>query len=144
MNSLPKEQDEAKEFVRSQQFVRSRMRMRDRGTFAAGEHDGARARVVNRTHRVIREQAMTMQAQKKRTRSLWAPMIIFSSLMIVILYAIWGVLDGYDLTPNGVPDASDQMMLLLLWSLPVTAVMLGLIWLRRERGRTNGNGEVQR
>jgi cytochrome bd-type quinol oxidase subunit 1 len=99
---------------------------------------------VNRTHRVVREQAMTMQAQKKRTRSLWAPMIIFSSLMIVICYAVWGLLDNYDLTPNGVPDASDQMMLLLLWSLPVTAIMLGMIWIRRERGRSNHSGEAKR
>jgi hypothetical protein len=104
---------------------------------------GARANVVNRTHRVVREQAMTLQAQKKRSRSLWVPIIIFSSLTIGILYAIWGMLDGYDLTPNGVPDASDQMMLLLVWSLPVTAVVLGLIWIKRERGRANNNGEVQ-
>jgi hypothetical protein len=107
--------------------------------FAAGQ-DSARANVVNRTHRVVREQALTMQAQKSRSRSLWVPMIIFSSLMIVIVYAVWGTLDGYDLTPNGVPDASDQIMLLLLWSLPVTAVVLALIWLKRAR---SGNGEVQ-
>jgi cytochrome bd-type quinol oxidase subunit 1 len=105
--------------------------------------EGARANVVNRTHRVVREQAMALQAQKNRRRSLWAPMIIFSSLMIMICYAVWGLLDNYDLTPNGVPDASDQLMLLLLWSLPVTAILLGLIWIKRERGRNN-NGEVQR
>jgi cytochrome bd-type quinol oxidase subunit 1 len=109
-----------------------------------GAREGARANVVNRTHRVVREQAMTLQAQKKRTRSLWAPMIIFSSLMIVICYAVWGLLDNYDLTPNGVPDASDQIMLLLLWSLPVTAILLGLIWIRRERGRSNHSGEAKR
>jgi cytochrome bd-type quinol oxidase subunit 1 len=122
-----------------QEYMRTEGRMGQ-----AGRPEGARANVVNRTHRVVREQAMTMQAQKKRTRSLWAPMIIFSSLMIVICYAVWGLLDNYDLTPNGVPDASDQMMLLLLWSLPVTAIMLGMIWIRRERGRSNHSGEAKR
>ena len=40
--------------------------------------------------------------------------------------------------PTGIPDASDQMMILLLWSLPVTAFLLGLVWIRRGRSRTNG------
>jgi hypothetical protein len=104
---------------------------------------GARSGVVNRTHRVVREQALTLQEQKRKSRSLWVPLTIFSILMMGICYAIWGMLDGYDLTPNGVPDASDQMMLLLLWSLPVTAVVLGLVWLKRGRSRLGGNSEAQ-
>jgi len=99
----------------------------------------ARAKVVNRTHRVVREQALTMREQRETSRSLWVPLGICSVLLLVICYAIWFMLDGYDLTPNGVPDASDQMMILLLWSLPVTAV--ALVWFKR--GRTNGNGEVR-
>jgi cytochrome c-type biogenesis protein CcmH/NrfF len=43
--------------------------------------------------------------------------------------------------PNGVPDASDQLVILLLWSLPVTALVLGLGWYKRGRNRM-GNGEV--
>jgi hypothetical protein len=105
--------------------------------------DGARAGMVNRTHRVVREQALTMQEQKRKSRSLWVPLMIFSFLMLVICYAIWGVLDGYDLTPNGIPDASDQMMILLLWSLPVTAVLLGLVWIKRGRNRVGSNSEAQ-
>ena len=101
----------------------------------------ARAAVVNRTHRVVRAEALTMQEQKQKSRSLWAPLTIFSMLMLVLCYAIWGLLDNYDLTPNGVPDASDQMMLLLLWSLPVTMVVLGVVWLKRGRNRSN-NAEV--
>jgi len=46
------------------------------------------------------------------------------------------------MTPNGVPDASDQLLLLMLWSLPVTVVLLALTWFKRGRGRMNG--EVQR
>jgi cytochrome c-type biogenesis protein CcmH/NrfF len=39
------------------------------------------------------------------------------------------------------PDASDQMLLFLLWSLPVTALVVGLVWFKRSRGRTGS--EVQ-
>ena len=78
-----------------------------------------------------------MQEQRSRSRSLWAPLVICSILMMVLCYAVWFMLDGYDLTPSGIPDASDQMMLLLMWSLPVTAVTLALVWFKRGRNRTN-------
>jgi hypothetical protein len=104
---------------------------------AARLNGNARAQVVNRTHRVVREQAIDMREQRQMKRSLWAPVIICSISLLVICYAVWGVLDGYDLTPTGIPDASDQLFILLLWSLPVTAFVLGLVWLRRERGRVN-------
>jgi membrane-associated HD superfamily phosphohydrolase len=105
----------------------------------------ARAVVVNRTHRVVRAEALTLQEQKQKSRSLWVPLAICSTLMLVLCYAIWFMLDGYDLTPNGIPDASDQMILLLLWSLPVTIVILGVVWVKRGRGRFgNGSNEVSR
>ena len=104
---------------------------------------GARAVAVNRTHRVVREQALNLQEQRRKSRSLWVPLTIFSILMMVTCYAIWAMLDGYDLIPNGIPEASDQMMILLLWSLPLTAVVLGLVWFKRGRGRMGGNSEVQ-
>jgi hypothetical protein len=105
--------------------------------------DGAaRAQVVNRTHRVVREQALEMRELRSRTRSLWVPVIISSSLLLIICYAVWGMMDGYDITPTGIPDASDQMMVLLLWSLPLTAFALGLVWVRR--GRNRANREVTR
>jgi RNA polymerase sigma factor (sigma-70 family) len=102
----------------------------------------ARAAIVNRTHRVIRAEALTLREQKTKSRSLWVPLVLFSSLMLVICYAIWTMLDSYDLVPNGVPDASDQMILFLMWSLPVTALIVGLVWFKRGRGRL-GNSEVQ-
>ena len=106
----------------------------------AGEADqgAARAVVVNRTHRIVREQANTMREQRKRSRSLLAPLIISSALLLLICYAVWAMMAGYDLTPTGVPDASDQVLLLLLWSLPLTVLVLGLIWLGRSRGKQNG------
>jgi hypothetical protein len=98
----------------------------------------ARASVVNRTHRVVREQALVMQAQKKRSRSLWVPLGLFSMLLMGLCYAVAVVLQGYDdVATNGVPDASDQLFLLLLWSLPVTAVLFGLVWFQRSRNRAN-------
>ena len=107
--------------------------------FRAMDSHGARAGVVNRTHRVVREQAMELREQRQRSRGLWVPLTIVSILMMVICYAIWGLLDGYNLVPNGVPDASDQLMILLLWSLPVTAAVLGLVWMKRGRSRVGGN-----
>ncbi len=97
----------------------------------------ARAQVVNRTHRVVREQALEMRELRSRKRSLWAPVIICSSMLLIICYAVWGMMDGYDITPTGIPDASDQMMILVLWSLPLTAFVLGLVWIRRGRNRAN-------
>jgi hypothetical protein len=79
-----------------------------------------------------------MREHQSRQRSLWVPVIICSSMLLVICYAVWGMLDGYDITPTGIPDASDQMLVLLLWSLPVTAFVLGLVWIRRGRNRANG------
>jgi hypothetical protein len=114
-----------------------------RGAMRGAGIDGARAGVVNRTHRVVREQALNLQEQKSKSRSLWIPLAIFSILLPMICYAIWGMLDGYDLTPNGIPDASDQLMILLLWSLPVTAVLLGLVWIKRGRSRVGSNHEAQ-
>ena len=99
---------------------------------------GARAVVVNRTHRVVREQALSMQEQKEKSRSLWVPLVFFSGLMMMICYGIWATLDSYDFAPNGVPDASDQLLLFLLWSLPVTALVVGLVWFKRGRGRAGG------
>jgi hypothetical protein len=104
--------------------------------------DGARAAVVNRTHRVVRDQAMMMRERRQKSRDLWVPLTIVSVLMLVLCYATWLTFDGYDLTPNGVPDASDQLFILLLWSLPVTALVLGLVWFTRGRGRP-GSNEVQ-
>ena len=104
---------------------------------------GARAAVVNRTHRVVREQALTMREQKSRRRSMWVPVGICSVLLPIICYAVWFALDDYDVTPSGIPDASDQLMLLVLWSLPVTMALLGLVWFNRSRARFTQSGEVQ-
>jgi hypothetical protein len=93
--------------------------------------DGARAAVVNRTHRVVRDMALGMRARQKRERSLWIPLAIFSSLMLAVCLGAWAMLDGYELIPDGIPDASDQMLLFMMWSLPLSAFLMVLVWFRR-------------
>ena len=99
---------------------------------------GARASVVNRTHRVVREQALAMRAQRQRSRSLWVPVAICSTLLLVSAYAAWALLDNYEVTANGVLDASYQMLVFLACSLPVTVLVVCLVWLQRTRARSNG------
>jgi hypothetical protein len=96
-------------------------------------NSNARASAVNRTHRVVREQALTLRAQRSESRGLMVPLGISSALLVVVCYAVWAVMDNYEATPSGVPDASDQLLVMLLWFLPVTVVVLGIVWLRRTR-----------
>jgi hypothetical protein len=105
--------------------------MSDRFPFLLDE--GARASVVNRTHRVIREQATSMREQRKTQRNLWLPLTVCSAVLMVATYGMWRVLDADDVTPSGIPDASGQMMVLLMWILPVTAALICWVFLRRNR-----------
>jgi hypothetical protein len=93
----------------------------------------ARASVVNRTHRVVRERAKTIAARRSRFRSLWIPLAVCSALLVILSTTVWSVLDQYDVTPNGVPDASNQFLVLLLWFLPVSLALLALVLFRRAR-----------
>jgi protein-S-isoprenylcysteine O-methyltransferase Ste14 len=95
----------------------------------------ARASVVNRTHRVVRERAKTMAARRSQVRSLWIPMAVCSSLLVIICTAVWSVLDQYEVTPNGVPDASNQFLVLCLWFLPVSMALLAVVLFQRARKR---------
>ncbi len=99
-------------------------------------HAMAEVSRVNRTHRVIRERAKLLQARKSKVRSLWIPMIVCSALMIIFCYAIWAVLDEYELVPIGIPDSSNQLFVLLLWFFPVSASLLAAVWFRRARTRS--------
>jgi hypothetical protein len=91
----------------------------------------ARASVVNRTHRVVRERAKTLAARRSRIRSLWIPVAVCSSLLVIICTAVWSVLDAYDVTPTGVPDASNQFLVLCLWFFPVSMALLAVVLFRR-------------
>jgi hypothetical protein len=95
----------------------------------------ARASVVNRTHRVVRERANTMAARRSQVRSLWIPLAVCSSLLVIISTAVWSALDAYEATPNGVPDASNQFLVLCLWFLPVSMALLAVVLFQRARKR---------
>ncbi len=95
----------------------------------------ARASVVNRTHRVVRERAKSLAARRTRARSLWIPLGVCSSLLVIICTAVWSALDGYDVTPTGVPDASNQFLVLCLWFFPVSMALLAVVLFRRARKR---------
>jgi hypothetical protein len=98
----------------------------------------ARASMVNRTHRVVRERAQKMQAYRSRVRSLWIPLTICSALLLMICSAVWTVLDGYELIPMGVPDSSDQFLILFFWFFPVSMALLLTVLFRRMRSRSGG------
>ena len=112
----------------------------DTGLFMRGELSGmdsaARSSIVNRTHRVVRERAATMAEQRNRRRSLWVPMAVCSALVVMICTAVWSVLDEYDAAPTGVPDSSDQFLVLALWFFPVSMALLAMVWFRRTRNRS--------
>jgi protein-S-isoprenylcysteine O-methyltransferase Ste14 len=113
---------------------------RDANLFArsamAGMNTSARSSTVNRTHRVVRERAQVMAAQRDRARSLWVPMVVCSALVLIICTAVWSVLDQYEATPTGVPDSSDQFLVLGLWFFPVSMALLAMVWFRRTRKRS--------
>lgn len=102
-----------------------------------GVHSTASASMVNRTHRVVRERAKAMDARRNRVRSLWIPMMVCSALLVIVCSAAWIALDGYEMTPNGMPDSSNQLMVLLLWFFPVSATVLGMVWFRRTRAQAD-------
>ena len=102
----------------------------------SGMNASARSSRVNRTHRVVRERAQTMAARRDKTRSLWIPMAVCSALVLIICTAVWSVLDEYEITPTGVPDSSDQFLVLALWFFPVSMALLAMVWFRRTRNRS--------
>jgi hypothetical protein len=98
-----------------------------------GMNQPARASAVNRTHRVVRERARSIAVRRSRARSLWIPVAVCSALLLILSTAIWSILDQYEVAPTGVPDASNQFLVLLLWFLPVSMAVLALVLFRRAR-----------
>jgi hypothetical protein len=56
-------------------------------------------------------------------------------MVVILVTAVWTMLDEYELNPIGMPDASDQYVVLLFWFLPVTTALLVMVWLRRTQNR---------
>ncbi len=91
----------------------------------------ASARLVNRTHRIVRERAQSLRSQRSRGRSLWIPMAVSAAFLLILCTAIWSLLDQYEIAPTGIPDASSQIFIFLLWFFPASAAILALAWSRR-------------
>jgi hypothetical protein len=121
-------------------FRDEKISARDTDFFArsalSGMNATARSSMVNRTHRVVRERAQTMAARRDRERSMWVPMAVCSALVLIICTAVWSVLDQYEISPTGVPDSSDQFLVLVLWFFPVSMALLAMVWFRRTRKRS--------
>ena len=115
-------------------------------TFRSAAQPAARAEMVNRTRRVINGRARTMQVRKSRMRSLYIPLAVSAGLLAAVVFAVWSVLVGYDTTNTGLPDSSQQIIVLLMWCLPVSAALLAAVWMRRAGSRLDsraGNGRPQ-
>ena len=101
----------------------------------------ASAEMVNRTHRVIHQRARNIQSRRSTLRSLWIPLAVSGGLLSVIVSAIWTILEQDELIPTGMPDANQQLLVLMMWCLPVTVLVLGIVWFRRGNTRTD-NGRA--
>jgi flagellar basal body-associated protein FliL len=107
----------------------------------------ARAGVVNRTHRVVRERAQVMQARRSHMRSLMVPLILCAVMLILTVFAVWSGLYQYqateaaeavqaDVAPLAASDANNHFLVLLLWFVPASLALLAAVWLRRaHKGR---------
>ena len=98
----------------------------------------ARASMVNRTHRIVRERANSLNARRDLVRSLWFPMAVSSAMLVILCSTVWSVFEQYEAVPSGVPESGDQSFVLLLWFLPISVTVLAAVWFRRVRG---GSGE---
>lgn len=113
---------------------------------------GARASVVNRTHRVVRARAAAIQARKRTVQDLIVPFAICSTILLLIASAVWslgdeslaGLEDGLGkriLEFGG--DAGSSISIVLVWFLPLSVITAAIVMLRRSRNHDR-NDEVPR
>ena len=105
---------------------------------------GARACVVNRTHRVVRERAAVMQERRSKARSLLVPLAICSALLILLAVIVWGGLYleaaeavQADVSALATTDLSNHILVVLLWFVPVSIALLAAVSIRRSRHNSN-------
>ncbi len=97
----------------------------------AMQSTAARAALVNRTRRVVRERATGMRSNRSRMRALSIPLFICGSLVVILCTGIWSLLSQYEASTTGMPDASNQLVVMLLWFLPALMAILALAFFRR-------------
>lgn len=125
----------------------------DQGSSRSGLN--ARSTIVNRTHRIVRERAAAMQAQKQKTRNLLVPVLLCSALLLFIASAVWSEL--VDVSVGGweggllrwvhdiTTDAGGTVSILLVWFLPISVITAAAVLLRRNRTQSSRpHDEVER
>lgn len=109
----------------------------------------ARAGVLNRTRRVVRQRARFMQARRSHVRSLLLPLMICSALLILCATAVWSGLYQYqaaevdgvvqaDVAALAATEATNHLLVALLWFVPVSAALIIAAWVRRSRKNAGG------
>jgi hypothetical protein len=99
-----------------------------RGTHAINAT--ASAAMVNRTHRVVRERARNLQARRSKVLSLFIPLGISTGLLVTLACALWTAFEDFEGSSAGLPNTSG-MVVFLVWSVPISAMILAVIWFRR-------------
>ncbi len=102
----------------------------------------ARAAVVNRTHRLVRQRATSLRAKRSWVRGVVLPLILCSFALVALCDAVWEMFEQTELSATGTPEASSQIYILLLWFLPVSLVALGIVWLRGRESMDVGVAEL--
>ena len=97
-----------------------------------GMNATARAALVNRTHRVVRERANNIQNQRSKVRSLWIPLGVSTALLVTLACALWTAFEDFEGSSAGLPNTSG-MVVVLVWSVPISAMVLAVLWSRRAR-----------
>jgi hypothetical protein len=90
----------------------------------------ASAAIVNRTHRVVRERAQKLQTRRSKLRSLWIPLGVSTALLMTLACALWTAFEDFEGSSAGLPNTSG-MVVVLVWSVPISAMVLAVIWSRR-------------
>ena len=112
-----------------------------RESMRPGFSAAASAKMVNRTHRVVHARAKKLQAQRSKIRSLTIPLAVSGIMLTCIVSAIWTILGQDEAIPTGLPDANQQMLVLMMWCLPVTVLLLAVVLYRRSK-ETRDNGRA--
>ena len=99
-------------------------------TATAGMNAAASAAIVNRTHRVVRERAQKIQTQRNKVRRLWIPLGVSTALLVTLACALWSAFEDFEGSTAGLPNTSG-MVVVLVWSVPISAMVLAVIWSRR-------------
>ncbi len=133
--------------VRTQDLTQEQMaEQREIISALQGVRVAANSALVSRTRRVVHERALAMQAQRRRTREIWLACCICSVLLILMTHSLWSGLMQFDATSDALPnsaqmlDGSAQLLVMMLWFLPVTAAVMALVVFKRSRNR-RGNEE---